>query len=106
MFSIIELKSDYYLFRIREENIPKTIFRTRYGNHEFLVMFFRLTYALDAFMGLMKRVLRPYLYLFKTLSTNDIYYSHSEGLIMRSISRLWSILLGINRFMLSQSVCS
>ena len=60
-FSKINLRTVYDQLRVREEDVPKTSFRTRYGHYEFLVMPFRLTNAPAAFMDLMNRIFRAYL---------------------------------------------
>ena len=60
-YSKIDVRTGYHQLRVRETDISKTGFKTRYGHFEFTVMPFRLTNAPTAFMDLMHTVFQPYL---------------------------------------------
>jgi hypothetical protein len=72
VFSKIDLRPGYHQIKIKSEDIPKTAFVSRYGHHEYLVVRFGLTNALDIFMNLMNKIFTPYLDKFVIVFIDDI----------------------------------
>nr|GEX48832.1 putative reverse transcriptase domain-containing protein [Tanacetum cinerariifolium] len=72
VYSKIDLRSGYHQLRVRNEDIPKTTFRMRYGYYEFQVMPFGLTNAPAVFMDPMNRVCKPYLDKYVIVFIDDI----------------------------------
>ena len=86
----IDLRSGYHELRVRENDVSKTAFRSRYGHYEFLVMPFRFTNAPAAFMDLMNKVFSPYLDKFVIIFIDDIlvYLGNQE----EHAEHLWTVL--------------
>ncbi|GJY95450.1 putative reverse transcriptase domain-containing protein [Tanacetum coccineum] len=72
VYSTIDLRSGYQQLWVREEDIPKTAFRTRYGHYEFQVMPFGLTNAPTVFMDLINCVCKTFLDKFMIVFIDDI----------------------------------
>eukprot|EP00253_Pinus_taeda_P020645 PITA_20645 len=66
------LRMWYRQIQIKEEDIAKTTFRTRYNHYEFVVLPFGLTKAPATFMCLMNNVFHRYLDKFVLIFINDI----------------------------------
>ena len=72
VFSNIDLRSGYHQVHIKEEEIYRITFRTRYGHYEFVVVPFGLTNPPATFMCLMSNVLTLYLVKFVIVFIDDI----------------------------------
>jgi hypothetical protein len=78
VFSKIDLQSGYHQLKVRECDIPKTAFVSRYGMYEFTVMSFGLT-NVSYFMYMMNKVFMEYMDKFVVVFNDDILiYSRSE----------------------------
>ena len=73
------MRSRYRQVRIKDEDVNKKTFRTRYGHYEFLVIQFRLTNAPTTFMFLMNSIFNQYMDKFVLVFIDDILvYSKTE----------------------------
>jgi hypothetical protein len=72
IFSKLDLRSNYHQVRIKDEDIRKKMFQTRYGQYKFVVIPFKLTNAPTTFMFLMNSIFSQYLDKFVVVFINDV----------------------------------
>ncbi|KAL5845609.1 hypothetical protein ACOSQ3_009133 [Xanthoceras sorbifolium] len=93
VFSKIDPRSGYHQLRVKDSDIQKIAFQTRYGHYKFVVMPFGLTNAPAIFMDLMNRIFRPYLDMCVVVFIDDILiYSQTAAEYNRHLQIVLQIL--------------
>lgn len=72
MFSKVNLQIVYHQIRIKDQDVCKTMFRTRYGHYEFVVLPFRVTNSHATFMSLMNGIFHRYMDKFSLFFIDNI----------------------------------
>lgn len=93
IFSNIDLSSGYHQVFIKEEDINKTTFRTRYWNYEFTMLPFDLINVLTTFLCLMNNIFNQCLDTFVLEFLDDILmYSKNEAKHEENLTLVFQVL--------------
>ncbi|MBW0543495.1 hypothetical protein O181_083210 [Austropuccinia psidii MF-1] len=99
IFSKIDLRGAYNLFRIKEGDEHVTAFRTKYGSYEYLVMPFGLTNAPASFQNLVNDIFADFLDVFVVVYLDDIMvFSSSQGEHVKHVASVLQKLRDNNLF--------
>ena len=100
------MRSRYHQLKVKESDVPKTVFITKYRHYEFLIMPFGVTNVSTTFMDFMNRIFHPYLDQFMIVFIDDILVYSSDKEKPHSISGLCCKLCMKGRCMLSLASAS
>lgn len=105
-FTTLDMRLGYHQVRMKEDDEPKTTFKTHHGHYQFKVMPFGLTNAPATFQCIMNTVLSPYLRKFALVFLDDIFVYSKD--LQSHLVHLRAIFIALqdNKFYIKESKCS